>query len=95
MGNLFPSPNAQRSTFYREDVMTSACSATIQLESALLCLDLSCNVIFDGSHTRRCPTCGGQDSYPVVVWLNRMEGLSLVSRPGVRPAPAAASVRAA
>ena len=48
----------------------------IQLESALLCLDLGCNAVFDGSLTRHCPACGGEDTYPLVVWLNRSDGLA-------------------
>jgi hypothetical protein len=50
-------------------------SLKIQLESALLCLDLSCNAVFDGSLSRRCPACAGEDTYPLSVWLDRAEGL--------------------
>ena len=48
----------------------------IQLESALLCLDLGCNAVFDGSLTRHCPACGGEDTYPLAVWLNRADALA-------------------
>jgi hypothetical protein len=51
-------------------------SSKIQLESALLCLDLACNAVFDGSLSRHCPGCGGEDTYPLSVWLNRPEGLA-------------------
>jgi hypothetical protein len=51
-------------------------SFKIQLESALLCLDLACNAVFDGSLARHCPACGGEDTYPLSVWLNRAEGLT-------------------
>lgn len=50
-------------------------SSKIQLESALLCLDLACNAVFDGSLARHCPACGGEDAYPLSVWLNRAKGL--------------------
>jgi hypothetical protein len=49
-------------------------SFKIQLESALLCLDLACNAVFDRSLSRHCPACGGEDTYPLVVWLDRAEG---------------------
>lgn len=64
----------------------------IQLESALLCLDLGCNAIFDGSLARQCPACGGADTYPVAVWLDRAEG---VTRRREQPAVMAMSMRAA
>jgi hypothetical protein len=47
---------------------------TIHLESALLCLDLACNTVFDGSRSRHCPACGAEDTYPITVWLDRVEG---------------------
>ena len=50
-------------------------SFKIQLESALLCLDLACNAVFDGSLSRGCPACAGEDTYPLSVWLDRAEGL--------------------
>ena len=46
-------------------------SFKIQLESALLCLDLACNAVFDGSLSRHCPACAGEDTYPLIVWLDR------------------------
>ena len=49
---------------------------TIHLESALLCLDLACNTVFDGSRSRHCPACGAEDTYPITVWLDRVEGRS-------------------
>ncbi len=73
----------------------------IQLESALLCLDLACNAVFDGALTRHCPGCGGKDTYPLSVWLDRAEGLTLGGREAVKdrreqvPAAAAVRIRAA
>ena len=55
--------------------MEPVSSFKIQLESALLCLDLACNAVFDGSLSRRCPACAGEDTYPLSVWLDRAEGL--------------------
>ena len=55
--------------------MEPVSSFKIQLESALLCLDLACNAVFDGSLSRRCPACAGDDTYPLSVWLDRAEGL--------------------
>jgi hypothetical protein len=49
-------------------------SFQIRLESALLCLDLACNTVFDRSVARQCPACGSKDTYPLVVWLDRAEG---------------------
>jgi hypothetical protein len=51
-------------------------SFKIQLESALLCLDLACNAVFDGSLSRHCPACAGEDTYPLSVWLDRAEGFT-------------------
>jgi hypothetical protein len=59
-----------------EDLMEPISSFKIQLESALLCLDLDCNVVFDGSRSRHCPACGSEDTYPLAVWLDRAEGLT-------------------
>ena len=56
--------------------MEPVSSFKIQLESALLCLDLACNAVFDGSLSRHCPACGGEDTYPLIVWLDRAEGLT-------------------
>ena len=56
--------------------MEPTSSFKIQLESALLCLDLECNAVFDGSLVRHCPACGGEDTYPLSVWLDRGEGLA-------------------
>jgi len=56
--------------------MEPTSSFKIQLESALLCLDLDCNAVFDGSLGRHCPACGGEDTYPLSVWLDRGEGLA-------------------
>ena len=55
--------------------MEPVSSFKIQLESALLCLDLACNAVFDGSFSWRCPACAGEDTYPLSVWLDRAEGL--------------------
>jgi len=60
-----------------EDLMEPISSFKIQLESALLCLDLACNAVFDGSLSRRCPACAGEDTYPLSVWLDRAEGFPL------------------
>jgi rRNA maturation endonuclease Nob1 len=67
----------------------------IQLESAQLCLDLTCNAVFDGMQSHRCPACGGEEVYPLVVWLNRADRASLRGwhEPAARLAPPA--VRAA
>lgn len=77
--------------------MESTGSLKIQLQSALLCLDLSCNTVFDGSLTRHCPICAGENAYPLVVWLDRRESLAHAGRVSVRQVPAvmAARVRAA
>jgi hypothetical protein len=39
-------------------------SFKIQLESALLCLDLACNAVFDGSLSGHCPACGAKIRIP-------------------------------
>jgi hypothetical protein len=76
-------------------------SFKIQLESALLCLDLACNAVFDGSLARHCPACGGEDTYPLSVWLDRAEGLTRGGRVTVndrreqKPAVAPMRIRAA
>jgi len=78
--------------------MEPICSVKIQLESALLCLDLACNAVFDGSLSRHCPACGSEDTYPPSVWLNRAEGLTLVTVKDRReqvPAGVPARIRAA
>jgi hypothetical protein len=56
--------------------MEPVSSIKIQLECALLCLDLDCNAVFDRSLSRHCPACGGDDTYPLAVWLDRGEGLT-------------------
>jgi len=56
--------------------MAPISSFKIQLESALLCLDLACNAVFDGSLSRHCPACAGEDTYPLSVWLGRAEGFT-------------------
>jgi hypothetical protein len=70
-----------------EDLMEPISAFKIQLESALLCLDLACNAVFDGSLSRHCPACGGEDTYPLIVWLDRAEGLTRrrEQEPGVAP----------
>jgi hypothetical protein len=76
-------------------------SFKIQLESALLCLDLACNAVFDGSLSRHCPGCGGEDTYPLSVWLNRAESLTrggrvtVVNRREQEPVVASVRIRAA
>jgi hypothetical protein len=73
--------------------MESTGSVKIQLESAILCLDLSCNTVFDGSLARHCPVCAGKDTYPLGVWLNRSESLTLTGRLSVPQSPAAIAAR--
>jgi hypothetical protein len=77
--------------------MEPVSSFKIQLESAPLCLDLACNAVFDGSLSRRCPACAGEDTYPLSVWLDRAEGLAphagLIVRAGREQEPAAAPTR--
>ncbi len=48
-------------------------ASAIYLDSAMLCLDLACNAVFDGSISRCCPRCGRGEGYPLIVWLNREE----------------------
>ena len=77
--------------------MEPVSSFKIQLDSALLCLDLACNAVFDGSLSRRCPACAGEDTYPLSVWLDRAEGLpphaGLIVRAGREQEPVAAPAR--
>ena len=77
--------------------MEPVSSFKIQLESALLCLDLACNAVFDGSLSRRCPACAGEDTYPLSVWLDRAEGLPqrgwLTMQAAQGPAPMAVPAR--
>jgi hypothetical protein len=77
--------------------MEPVSSFKIQLECALLCLDLACNAVFDGSLSRRCPACAGEDTYPLSVWLDRAEGLpphaGLIVRAGREQEPVAAPTR--
>lgn len=77
--------------------MEPVSSFKIQLESALLCLDLACNAVFDGSLSRRCPACAGEDTYPLSVWLDRAEGppphAGLIVRAGREQEPGAAPTR--
>ena len=77
--------------------MEPVSSFKIQLESALLCLDLACNAVFDGSLSRRCPACAGDDTYPLSVWLDRAEGLppraGVIVRAGREQEPVEAPTR--
>jgi hypothetical protein len=77
--------------------MEPVSSFKIQLESALLCLDLACNAVFDGARSRRCPACAGEDTYPLSVWLDRAEGLPqrgwLTMQPAQGQAPMAVPAR--
>ncbi|HEY7539047.1 MAG TPA: hypothetical protein VIF11_02855 [Methylomirabilota bacterium] len=41
------------------------------LVSAVLCLELDCNAVFDGSADAPCPRCGSVMSYPLAAWLDR------------------------
>jgi hypothetical protein len=43
----------------------------VELSAAALCLELDCNTVFDRSAGERCPRCGGAESYPLAVWLDR------------------------
>jgi hypothetical protein len=43
----------------------------VELDAAALCLELDCNTVFDRSAVHRCPRCGGSESYPLAVWLDR------------------------
>jgi Zn-finger nucleic acid-binding protein len=43
----------------------------VELDAAALCLELDCNTVFDRSIVDRCPRCGGAESYPLAVWLDR------------------------
>jgi hypothetical protein len=77
--------------------MEPVSSFKIQLDSALLCLDLACNAVFDGSLSRSCPACAGEDTHPLSVWLDRAEGLppraGLIVRAGREQEPVAAPAR--
>jgi len=42
----------------------------IDLDAAMLCLDIECNTVFDRAHDRICPNCGGA-GWSLAVWLNR------------------------
>ena len=42
-----------------------------KLVSAVLCLELDCNAVYDGSAGEPCPLCGSEVSYPLAAWLNR------------------------
>jgi len=42
-----------------------------KLVSAVLCLELDCNAVYDGSAGEPCPLCGSVVSYPLAAWLNR------------------------
>jgi len=50
------------------------------LVSAVLCLELDCNAVFDGSAGAPCPRCGSVMSYPLAAWLDR--GVRTRVRPG-------------
>ena len=50
-----------------------------KLVSAVLCLELDCNAVYDGSAGEPCPLCGSVVSYPLAAWLNRR------ARAGARP----------
>ena len=50
-----------------------------QLESALLCLDLACNAVFDGSLSRRCPACASEDTIPSACGSDRAEAFHSVA----------------
>jgi hypothetical protein len=39
--------------------------------SAVLCLELDCNAVYDGASAEPCPLCGSVVSYPLAAWLNR------------------------
>ena len=51
-----------------------------RLVSAVLCLELDCNAVFDGSEGAPCPRCGSGVSYPLATWLDR--GAGSTARPG-------------
>ena len=53
--------------------------AGVELSSAVLCLELDCNMVFDRSARERCPRCGGAESYPLAAWLDR-EGAEFLRR---------------
>ena len=46
----------------------------VELSAAALCLELDCNTVFDRSAAERCPRCGGAESYPLALWLDRERG---------------------
>jgi hypothetical protein len=50
------------------------------LVSAVLCLELDCNTVFDGSAGAPCPRCGSVMSYPLAAWIDR--GARTRVRPG-------------
>ena len=50
-----------------------------RLVSAVLCLELDCNAVYDGSAGAPCPRCGSVVSYPLAAWLDRR------ARAGARP----------
>jgi|RhiMetdeSRZDD1v2_1073273.scaffolds.fasta_scaffold52279_2 Zn-finger nucleic acid-binding protein len=53
----------------RQVLRVHACG--VELDAAALCLELDCNTVFDRSAVDRCPRCGGAESYPLAVWLDR------------------------
>ncbi len=51
--------------------MKSDSLAGVDLRSAVLCIELTCNTVFNGTAYRRCPSCGSAEYYPLVCWLDR------------------------
>jgi hypothetical protein len=43
----------------------------VRLMAAVLCLELDCNTVFDGSAGAPCPRCGSVMSHPLAAWLDR------------------------
>ncbi len=43
----------------------------VDLRSAVLCIELECNTVFDGAMSRHCPSCGSSTCYPLSIWLDR------------------------
>ena len=46
--------------------------AHLPLLAAQLCVEPSCETVFDASHQDVCPRCGSHATYPLTRWLNRI-----------------------
>jgi hypothetical protein len=53
----------------------------VDLRAAKLCMELDCNMIFDGAGFRHCPSCGSYESYPLESWLNQQRLPKTASSP--------------